>query len=77
MRDRISTLPCSWLIIALALLALPLLLASPLAGEPLEVYSPLGVRQSDSPEKLREIFVPYKDLNILLENQPRRRLALA
>ena len=30
--------------------------------------------EANPPEKVREIFVPFKDLNILLENQPRRVL---
>ena len=30
--------------------------------------------ETNPPEKVREIFVPFKDLNILLENQPRRVL---
>ena len=76
MRDRTSTRPCSWLIFALALSALPLFSAGRLAAEPLEVDTfPLPApRRADSPEKVREIFVPFKDLNILLENQPRRVL---
>ena len=31
-------------------------------------------QETNPPEKVREIFVPFKDLNILLENQPRRVL---
>ena len=31
-------------------------------------------QEANPPEKVREIFVPFKDLNILLENQPRRVL---
>ena len=31
-------------------------------------------QQASPPEKVREIFVPFKDLNILLEDQPRRVL---
>ena len=33
-------------------------------------------QETNPPEKVREIFVPFKDLNVLLENQPRRVLLL-
>ncbi len=33
-----------------------------------------SAQETNPPEKVREIFVPFKDLNILLENQPRRVL---
>ena len=35
---------------------------------------PSLAQETNPPEKVREIFVPFKDLNILLENQPRRVL---
>ena len=35
---------------------------------------PAAAEETAPPEKVRELFVPFKDLNILLENQPRRVL---
>ena len=34
----------------------------------------VAAAEPDPPEKVREIFVPFKDLNVLLENQPHRVL---
>ena len=47
-------------------LPLVLLAAALLTGVPAAADEP--------PQKVREILVPFKDLNVLLENQPRRVL---
>ena len=49
------------------LLSLILLVAAALTGVP-------AVAAEEPPQKVREVLVPFKDLNVLLENQPRRVL---
>ena len=56
--------PVSRLLLA-ALASLMIALGSP---------GPSLAQGTNPPEKVREIFVPFKDLNVLLENQPRRVL---
>ena len=65
MRSHLPTFPLSYLLTFLLSCLLSLLLLP--AGQ-------VAAAEPNPPEKVREIFVPFKDLNVLLENQPHRVL---